>query len=222
MKNILVIIILFVIFFVFYWYATFLYQKKIEELSDAIYKNHDYNLFKKILNQSDTKLFISRKQRNILETSARLMFNDLDKIEELFNNLCDEKLIPSQRVTLYSNQIMYYIMKKDKEKAVEVYKDFEEEFKNINDLYVQGLLKETRYQVYVDLLEDTSYMDVLAKEINETRNDVLKGNYLLRLGKLLLKDNRKKEAIEYFENAEKSLENTIYKKELEAILEKLS
>ena len=40
-------------------------------------------------------------------------------------------------------------------------------------------------------------------------------------GKLLLKDNRKKEVIGYLENAEKLLENTIYKKALEDILEKL-
>lgn len=209
------VILILCLFFIIYQGGYRLYQIRVKEMSDALYKDGNYQDFKRILERFTTKAVVPKAQRELLDLDANILLGNKEQIEEKIHVLTGMKLNSAQKADLYRDEIIYYVENKDEDRANGTLSKFHDELGSSNISLIRGYLKEAEYQVKIDMGRDTSYLSLMEEKAKEAKAKQSKGLYQYRSGLLLLKLGKQKEAKTYFKEALLNLKDTGYQQIIE-------
>lgn len=201
LKAILPILIGAVVAILIFFLVFHSFKKKSMLLMKAVYIDKDYDAYRKLLNSWTCKLFLSKKQRLILNMAVYEGENKENELLNVFEQLHRIKLNAQQDLDLYYNEIRYYMRKKNTDKIEELYHEVKEKYKNESASYIKGILKEMYYLYEVDYKENTKLLSEVKKLYENISVEQSKGIFAARCCRLYLKKNDLKNAKEYYEKA---------------------
>ena len=163
-----------------YLWAVGNFKKKSNDLTKFIYVDHDFESYKKLASTLTCKVFLSKKQRLLLDSA---MFDYLkldDELQSCLNKLNAMKLTDQEWLNVNYMQMKLYIRQKDEDAATRLYGDVQSHFGNNESSYIRGVVKEFEFLYFVDFKHDASYMDQIEKLANKVDVKYSKGLFFLR------------------------------------------
>lgn len=168
LKQILIAVVIVIIAAVLYLWAVGNFKKKSNELTKLVYVDHDFEGYKNVSNSLSCKIFLSKKQRLLLDSAMYDYLKLDDELQSCLNKLNAIKLTDQEFLNVNYMQMKLYIRQNDSSKASALYQQVTEKFQNAESAYIRGIVKEYEFLYYVDYLHDISYL----KEIERLANKV--------------------------------------------------
>ena len=209
--TILPILIGVVVAGILFLYALHTFRKKSVLLMKAVYADRDYDQYRKLLKSLSCRLFLSKKQRLILNMSVCLGENNDEELLTVFQQLERQKLLPQEMLDLYCNKLRYYIKKRDQQNVEKLYEEVNEEFKEETASYIKGILKEIYYMYEVDYKENDQLLNEMKQLYGNITVEQSKGIFAARCTRLYLKKRDIENAKSYYKKACACLDKEIVK-----------
>lgn len=208
------IIIIFAIYIVLFQLGTNIHQKILDRLNKLIEDENGYLMYEKELNRIICKIFISKKQRELLLLNASLRYGQYNNLENIFLRLENQKLNSIQKMYYYQAKIDYDIHNNRVDQAKETLTKLQTESEKSKNPIINGVYRECRYRIFVDTLQDLSFISEIEESIPKLKDSTLKGIFLLRLGKLYKKNKNYDDAKKSLKEAKELLRNTYLENEV--------
>lgn len=177
------------------------FQKKSNLLMKYVYIDKDYEAYRRLSNSLICKLFLSKKQRYILDMSVYENEKNDDRLVFTFEKLHSMNLEAQEELNLYINELHYYIRKNDENSINKLYQEATEKYSDNETAYIRGILKEMYYVYEVDYKKNTSLINELKRLYENIQVEQSKGIFAVRLSKLYRYKNDLKNSDSYYNKA---------------------
>lgn len=193
LKQILIPIVVVLIALFLFLFAIGSFKETSKQLMQAVYIDKDYAKYKQLLSKLSTKLFLSKKQRLLMDLSIYDSMDDDEKWKVTLKQINQYSYGLHDTLNIKYMQMKFYIKHHDLIESKKVFESLEE-FRNNEDAYIKGIIKEFEYIYYVDGLRDTSYLDEMIRLANNVDVPYSKALFFLRASLLQHKLHNDKES----------------------------
>ena len=165
---------------VLYLWAVGNFKKKSNDLTKFIYVDHDFESYKKLANSLMCKMFLSQKQRLLLDSAMYEYLKLDDELQSCLNKLNAKKLTDQEWLNVNYMQMKLYIRQMNEEAAENLSTNVQLRFDRTESPYIRGIVKEFEYLYFVDFKQDSSYLEQMEKLANKVDVKYSKGLFYLR------------------------------------------
>jgi len=176
-----------------------------KQLSIILYKDKKVKDFLEQLESIKGKLFVRKKQREILKLDAYAIANDRQALLKQFEYLETLKLSYGKKISLYEKEVLYYANNKENEKAETAYNKLIELGSQIENDRMDKILAEARITMEVYVYRNGSFASKLVDLAKVSDNKMAKGLNYYRASRCYYYLNDKENVLKYLKKAENNL-----------------
>lgn len=180
------------------------YPKK---LTDILYEDKNPKEYLERLEKPKTKLFISKKNIEIMKLNVYQMVDDIDNIFKQYEIIDKIKLNPSERLNYNSMKLYYYIRAGKLNDCKKIISEIEKDSSKVNTSESMSIYQESNILYRLNVEHDVSLKEELLGIIKDTKDKNIKFTSYMRLAKLSYLNNDTKDIDRYLELAKHNCED---------------
>ena len=180
------------------------YPKK---LTDILYEDKNPKEYLERLEKPKTKLFISKKNIEIMKLNVYQMVDDIDNIFKQYEIIDKIKLNPSERLNYNSMKLYYYIRASKLNDCKKIILEIEKDSSKVNTAESMSIYQESNILYRLNVEHDVSLKEELLGIIKDTKDKNIKFTSYMRLAKLSYLNNDTKDIDRYLELAKHNCED---------------
>ena len=176
-----------------------------QNLADILYKKEDPKQYLEELRSSRAKLFISKKNIELMKLNVYQMVDDVDNIYKEYEIIDKLKLSKSERLNYNSAKLNYFIRDKKYQEAKTILDEIAKDSENINSVESKKIFKECETIYRLNVLHDKTLKDDILQEINNIDDKNIIFVAYIRIAKLLFLNGEDKKEIDNYLNLAKNV-----------------